>query len=127
MAKQSISYVPQTLDLAVYAGDGPSFTLNIKDVDGAPIDLTGTMRAQVRTKRYDPDPPDAEFEVDLTDHVNGVAILKLTGEQTEALFALTPTNKTFYTGVWDLEWTPDGAEPVTLCQGKLECVPDVTH
>lgn len=125
MAKQSISYIPQILDLNVYAGDGPSFTLNIKDPAGEVIPLTGTMSAQVRAARHAPDPPDAEFEVDLTDSANGVAVLKLTGEQTEALYALGSGKN--YRGVWDLQWAPEGSEPVTLCQGKLECFPDVTH
>lgn len=125
MAKQVLSYVPQTLDLAFYAGDGPSFTLNVKDPDGVAIPLTGTMTSQVRKKRHDPDPPDAEFEVDLTDSANGVAVLKLTGEQTEALYALGAGKN--YLGVWDLQWIPEGSEPVTLCQGKVECSADVTH
>jgi hypothetical protein len=126
MARQVLSYVPQTLDLAVYAGDGPSFTLNVKDPDGNAIPLTGTMKAQIRVTRHAADPPDAEFEVDLTNSATGVAVLKLTGEQTEALYALAAAGKN-YIGVWDLEWTPEGFEPVTLCQGKVECSPDVTH
>lgn len=126
MARQVLSYVPQTLDLAVYAGDGPSFALNVKDPAGDPIPLTGTMRAQVRRTRHAVDPPDAEFEVDLTDAATGIAVVKLTGDQTESLFALAVTGKN-YLGVWDLEWTPEGEEPVTLCQGKVECLADVTH
>lgn len=126
MARQSISYVPQILDLNIYAGDGPVFTLNVKDPDGLAIPLTGTMRAQIRVARHAPDPPDASFEVDLSNALNGVAVLKLTGDQTEALFALAVTGKN-YQGVWDLEWTPEGSEPVTLCQGKVECSADVTH
>lgn len=126
MARQTLSYVPQVLDLDIYAGDGPVFTLNVKDPAGDAIPLTGTMKAQIRLVRHAPDPPDAEFEVDLTDGATGVAILKLTGTQTEALFALAVAGKN-YQGVWDLEWTPEGSEPVTLCQGKVECSADVTH
>lgn len=126
MAKLSVSYIPQTVDLSLYAGDGPTFTLNVKDPDGVAIPLTGTMSAQVRKVRHAADPPDAEFEVDLTGGATGVAVLKLTGEQTEALFSLAVAGKN-YVGVWDLQWTPEGEEPVTLCQGKVECSADVTH
>lgn len=119
MAKQTITYDPQVLDLILYAGDGASFRLVVTQVGGAPVDLTGTMLAQVRPTRESVDTPDAIFDVDLTEAVDGIAVLSLTGDQTQALGK--------YTGVWDLEWTPTGQEPVTLCQGKLECLPDVSH
>lgn len=122
MAKQTISYVPQTLDLVLYAGDGTSFSLTVTDPDQVPINLTGTMIAQIRTEREAVDPPSAEFTIDLTDAALGVAALELTGVQTHSL--ITPEK---FVGVWDVQWTPDGGEPMTLCQGKVECFPDVSH
>ena len=122
MAKQTIIYEPQVLDLVFYAGDGANFRLVVTDILGVPLDLTGVMLAQVRVKRDAPDPPDAVFNIDLTGHAEGIAVLSLTGEETQAL---SPIAK--YSGEWDLEWTATDAEPVTLCQGKVECMPDVSH
>ena len=47
----------------------------------------------------------------------------MTGEQTRALVGSTGT----FTGVWDVEWEPANEEPRTLCQGKVECVADVSR
>ena len=122
MAKQKITYEPQILDLILYAGDGTEFTMTVTNPDLTPIPLTGTMIAQIRPEREALDPASAEFTIDLTDAADGIAVLKLTGEQTHAL--ITPEK---FEGVWDVEWTPEGGEPVTLCQGKVECFPDVSH
>lgn len=119
MAKQTITYDPQILDLILYAGDGANFRLVVTDAEGAPVNLTGTMLAQVRLTRDSADPPSAVFNVDLTEAVDGIATLTLTGDQTQDLGK--------YTGVWDLEWTATDQEPVTLCQGKVECLPDVSR
>jgi hypothetical protein len=122
MAKQKITYEPQILDLVLYAGDGTSFSLTVTDPDGVPINLTGSMIAQIRTARETVDPPSAEFTIDLTDAALGIAVLELTGAETHAL--ITPEK---FEGVWDIQWTPSGGEPMTLCQGKVECYPDVSH
>lgn len=123
MAKQTITYVPQVLDLVLYAGDGAKFRLVVTDTAGAPVNLTGTMIAQVRVAREDVDPPKAEFTIDLSEATDGVATLELTGLQTHSL--ITDAEK--FIGVWDLEWTATDDEPMTLCQGKVECDPDVSH
>lgn len=122
MAKQALTYEPQVLDLTLYAGDGTEFRLVVKDSSNVAIPLTGTMRAQIRESRSSPNPPSAVFNIDLSDGDDGIAILSLTGEQTQAL---APSSS--FSGVWDLEWTATGAEPVTLLQGKVECNPDVSH
>jgi hypothetical protein len=122
MAKQTLTYVPQTLDLVLYAGDGTSFSLTVTNPDETPVNLTGVIIAQIRTEREADDPPSAEFDVNLDDAVLGIAVLELTGDQTHAL--ITPEK---FVGVWDVQWTPDGGEPMTLCQGKVECFPDVSH
>ena len=122
MAKQTITYEPQVLDLVLYAGDGANFRLVVTDSVGAPLDLTGVMLAQVRSKRDEPDPPDAIFSVDLSQHTEGIATLTLTGDETQAL---APTTK--YSGEWDLQWTPEGEEPVTICQGKVDVNVDVSR
>lgn len=122
MAKQTITYDPQILNLVLYAGDGTNFSLTVTDAAGAPVDLTGTMLAQIRVDRESPDPPSAVFDIDLTRHAEGIAVLKLTGDQTQALAIVEK-----FDGVWDLEWTPAGEEPMTLCQGTVGCLPDVSR
>lgn len=119
MAKQTISYEPQVLDLILYAGDGSNFRLVITDTLGHPVNLSGAMIAQIRSTRDEIDPPDATFNIDLTNAEGGIAVLTLTGDQTTLLGK--------YRGVWDLEWTATGEEPVTICQGKVECLLDVSR
>ncbi len=123
MAKKTINYVPQSVDLILYAGDGTSFSLTVTDPDKVPINLTGTMLAQIRVERDSVDPPSAEFDIDLTNAANGVAVLELSGADTQALVV----DDTKFVGVWDIQWTPTNGEPMTLCQGKVECMPDVSR
>lgn len=122
MAKKKIDLNPQTLDLILYAGDGARFRMTVQDILEDIVPLTGTMRAQVRVERDDADPPSADFDLDISNALDGIVEFSLTGDQTQEL---APADK--FVGVWDLEWTPTGEEPVTLLQGVLECFPDVTH
>ena|SRR5215204_2372385 len=117
-----IDLSPKVLDLVLYAGDGVNFRLSITDKDDEIVPLTGEMEAQIRIKRLDADPPLGEFTIDLSDFEDGVALLSLTGAETQAL---APLKK--FVGVWDLQWTPEGQEPRTLCQGKVECFNDVSR
>lgn len=123
MAKKTISYIPQTLDLVLYAGDGAGIRFTIKDSDNKPLPLTGTMKAQIRLTREAIDPALATFAIDLADAAAGIALVSLTGVQTHSLIS----SEEKFVGIWDLQWTPTGSEPMTLCQGKVECFPDVTH
>lgn len=118
-----INVQPQILDLALYAGDGVSFRLICTDADGAPIDVTGAVKAQIRLERLTEDPALAEFSANMVDAYQGVVVLSLTGEQTQDL--VEPSGK--FVGVWDIQWTASGGQPRTLCQGKVECVTDVTR
>lgn len=118
-----INLQPQVLDLVLYAGDGFKLRFVCKTPDGAPIDVTGGVRAQVRVDRLSDDPPLADFAISLVDAYLGVIIISLTGAQTQALVG--DTGK--FSGVWDLEWDASTDEPRTICQGKLECVADVTR
>jgi hypothetical protein len=123
MAKKVLSFIPQNLDLRLYAGDGAGIRFTITDSIGAVLPITGEMKAEIRANREDLDPALATFDVDLSDFANGIVLISLTGEQTHALI----TGDEIFTGVWDLEWTPTSDEPATLVQGKVECYPDVTH
>lgn len=123
MARQKIDLTPQVLDLVLYAGDGAQIRITVRTSTNTPVDLSGTMKAQIRAEREDPDPPLADFSVDMTDAVDGVVIIGLTGDDTHALI----TGDEKFSGAWDLQWTPTGSEPQTIVQGKAECNPDVTH
>ena len=125
MASQ-INVQPQILDLFLYSGDGFKVRLTCKDAANAPIDVTGGVTAQIRLDRLHPtDPPIVDFAVDLVDAYLGVVKLSLTGDQTQDLTDGSAGGK--FAGVWDVEWDSAGDEPRTLCQGKVECVADVTR
>jgi hypothetical protein len=123
MAKKKLSFIPQTLDLLLYAGDGAGIRFTITDKTGAALPLTGEMKAQIRANREDVDPALAEFSVDTSDFATGIVLISLTGDQTHSLIS----GDEKFTGVWDLEWISTGDEPATLIQGNVECIPDVTH
>jgi hypothetical protein len=124
---------PPILDLALYAGDGISFKLSCTDNMEPPgsVAIVGDIQAQIRVDRLSADPPVAEFAADMTNADAGEVVLSLTGEQTQSLMVdLPPAAKGKFSGVWDVQWTPeapDSIEPRTLCQGKVECVADVTR
>jgi hypothetical protein len=126
MANQ-INVQPQILDLSLYAGDGVEFRLICTDSAGAPIDITGTVKAQIRLDRLSTDPPIVEFSVNSVDAYQGIVVLSLTGVQTTELVQDDSSKAGKFSGVWDIQWTPSGKQPRTLCQGKVECVTDVTR
>jgi hypothetical protein len=126
MASQ-INLQPQVMDLALYAGDGVDLLLNFLDTAGAPIDVNGTVKAQIRLERLAPDPPIVEFTVSLVDAYLGKVTITLTGAQTKALVDDPSSTAGKFAGVWDIQWTPAGKQPRTVCQGRVECVSDVTR
>lgn len=83
-AALTISLTPQVVSLSLYAGDGVSLRLVATDSLGVPIDLTGTVTAQIRESRT-ADLSLADFTVDLTDAIDGIVMLTLDGTQTAAL------------------------------------------
>jgi hypothetical protein len=122
-----INIRPQVLDLMLYAGDGIEFRLICTDSGEDPVDITGVVRAQVRLDRLNQDPPIVEFAVEMQDAYQGIIVLSLTGEQTQELVEQPSSPAGQFTGVWDIEWEPANQEPRTLCQGKVECVADVSR
>lgn len=125
MAGQTLNFRPTVLNLLLYAGDGLSIKLTCKDKTGNPIDINGSVKAQIRLDRLHPDePPLASFTVSLVDAYLGIIALSLTGAQTLSLLE-DGANK--FTGVWDVQWTPSDLQIRTLVQGSVECVADVTR
>jgi hypothetical protein len=120
-----IQLLPDILDLSIYAGDGVVFRMICAGAEGFPVDMSGEVKAQIRLERLSPDPPLASFAVDSADAEQGIIVLSLTGEETADLIE-EPAE--IFEGVWDAQWTPpDSEHPKTLCQGKVECVIDVSR
>ena len=122
-----INVQPQPLDLLLYAGDGISFRLICADGAGAPIDITGAVKAHIRLNRLNGVPPIVLFDANLIDAYQGIVVLSLTGDQTQELSDHESASSGKFVGVWDVEWEAVDAEPRTLCQGKVECAADVTR
>lgn len=122
MAATKISLIPSDLDLELYAGDGVELVLGLTDAAGQALNVTGVVLAQIRTTAADP-APTASFAADLSQGATGKVILSLTGVQTASL--VSGANK--FAGVWDMQWTVTGGQPVTVLKGKVTCEPDVTR
>ena len=120
-----ISHQPMLLDLELYAGDGIAFKLICTDSENAPLPITGTVKSQIRVDRISDIEPIIEFASNLAESADGIIYLSLTGQQTQQLPINAKSGK--FNGVWDVQWTPEGSEPSTLCQGKVLCVADVTR
>jgi len=119
-----ISLLPPQCNLALYAGDGVAIRLTVQYKDGTPYPLDGgTVYASIRHSRIDPDPPLLAFNVDTTDAAGGIVILGLAGADTQTLLGGLAT----FSGVWDAQFQPTGADPKTLIQGTVSCVADVTR
>lgn len=122
MAKANkIDRTPETLDLALYAGDGVSIRLGVTDNAGNPMNIAGELTAQIRQTRAATEVA-AEFTA-VPDGTTGAVIISLTGAQTAALVEAGEN----FSGVWDIQWRPPDAEPVTLTTGQVTCNADVTR
>ena len=127
MATQVINLQPQILDLALYAGDGVEFRLVCTNGSNAPVNVTGSVAAQIRLNRLDATAPIVEFTTDMVDAHQGIITLSLTEDQTRELVDHPSASQGRFVGVWDIQWSPSTSQPRTLCQGKVECVADVTR
>lgn len=121
-----IDLVPESLDLKLYGGDGVELRLTVTNTIGDPIPLTGAINAQIRSTRSN-NAALATFATDLTDGATGIVILSLTGDQTEALHGSITTPSEHFSGVWDVQWTPQGGQPVTIVMGAVDSQLDVTR
>lgn len=125
MAGQTLDFRPEILNLDIYAGDGLSINLNCKDPAGNPIEISGSVEAEIRQDRLHPsDAPLVNFNVNLVDAYLGIIGLTLTGAQSLSLLG---DGVEKFTGVWDVQWTPAQLQIRTLVQGIVECVADVTR
>lgn len=119
----STNLAPTTHDLVLYAGDGAILNLTVLDpTTSEPLNITGTVRAHIRAQKSDPTPA-AQFTSDLSEAALGKITLELTGADTQPLIA----DRGDYKGFWDCEWDPISGEPLTLYQGKVTVIQDVTR
>lgn len=125
-SNRAINVQPKVVDLLLYAGDGITFRLLCKNSEGAPVDITGSVSAQIRVEREDAAAV-VSFTTVMTDAYLGIVRLSLTGDQTQELVDHESAVNGKFVGVWDIEWDPSDAEPRTLSQGSVECVVDVTR
>lgn len=123
----AIDLQPEVLDLSLYAGDGVKLPMRCVDKTGAPIDLSGAIDAQIRVDRLESSEAVVTFAVNTVDAYEGKIVLSLTGDQTTQLILDPSTKQGKFVGVWDIQWTPAGDQPRTICQGKVECVADVSR
>ena len=118
-----ISLIPTELDLALYAGDGVDLVVTLTNSAGEPLVVNGVVIAQIRASRADAASA-AEFSTSLSDGSNGNVGLSLSGTDTASLVKADAKQ---FSGVWDMQWTSNGGEPVTVLQGKITCDADVTR
>lgn len=121
MAKNRINRVPDSLDLALYAGDGVSIRLGLTDSSGDALTISGEMKAQIRQTKTAGEVA-AEFTT-TPDPATSSVVISLTGVQTAGLVE----NEVAFKGVWDIQWVPEDGQPVTLIQGEVTCDADVTR
>lgn len=115
-----VDLTPVVVDLVFYAGDDGSFKLVFLDSDRAVIDLSAyDLTAQIRRSRGSSD--FINLDLDMTDAVTGVVTVVVPPDTTRAL-ANDAWDKT---SQWDLQCT--SPLTVTLIQGTIVCVQDVTR
>lgn len=118
-----VSLAPANLDmLGVRAGDRNLVQLTFL-AGGLPLDLTGaTIEAQARLT-----PTDAAAavtgEIDVTDAAAGQLDLRWPGDDVRTLLGAEES----WSGVWDLQSTMPGEDPVTLVAGRFTAAMDVTR
>lgn len=117
-----VNFSPAAVDLVgIRAGDRNRMTVTLTS-GGAPWNLTGyTVAAQARITPAADEALSAE--VFLTDPAQGIVDIEWPGEDVRMLIGLLPQ----WRGVWDLQVTPDGGEPLTVAAGRFTADLDVTR
>jgi len=113
---------PACVDITgVRAGDRNLMAVTLTTA-GQPFDLTGlVVSAQARLNPLATEAISAV--VDVVDAVAGRVMLYWPGDEVTAMLA----GKTSWKGVWDLQVSQTGADPVTFAAGKFSAVMDVTR
>lgn len=118
-----VNFAPAPVDLTgIRAGDRNLMRVTVTS-GGAPWDLTGAaVAAQARLS-----PTDATAALvatcTITDAANGVVEVQWSGTAVRTLLGSAKA----WNGVWDLQVTPFGAEPLTVAAGRFQADLDVTR
>jgi len=117
-----VNLTPSRVDLqGVRAGDRNLVSWTIRS-GGVPVDLTGkTVEAQARLTADNEAALSAVVEV--LDEVNGTGTLRWPGDELRDLLA----GETKFAGVWDMQVTTPGEDPVTVAAGVFLADMDVTR
>jgi len=107
-----IDLTPPRVDIRVTAGDTLTFSLTVRDSDGAPFILSGTLAAQARRTFRDDDAVDFTVTADAN-----VATLTLDAADTAGMVG---------GWVWDVDYV-DSEGVRTLAAGRLTVAPEVTR
>ena len=111
---QTITRLPATVNLVIYAGDDVTFTLLVTDPGGGEADLSdATAEAQIRTRA---DSPDVAAQFQAVIEGNGVTLTLRT-----ATTAQLPAR-----AVWDCKLTVAGWV-TTIVAGSIAVTPRVTR
>jgi hypothetical protein len=104
-----IDLTPARVDVTVTQGDTLTFQLAVKDSDGVPVTLTGTVQAQAR--RTFKDATAVSFAVT---KAGNVATLTLSAAQTVGMTG---------TWVWDCDYITSST--TTIAAGEIRVTPEV--
>lgn len=116
----SVDLTPAVVDLTFYAGDDGDFKLVFLDTNRVAIDMSAyVLSAQIRKTRESADHTD--LTLDMTDAATGVITVQVPSDITRSLVADSWSKSS----VWDLQCTSPLV--VTLMQGKVLCLQDVTR
>lgn len=127
MATQSIGSFGSKLDLNIRQGATFSSIVTLQNPDLTPIDLTGaTVRGQIRKKALDTAVVE-DFDVTLTDAVNGEFEFGLTDEATAAIAAGEQIAEPASLYVWDMELEDSLGRVTALFYGKVTVLREVTR
>lgn len=105
------------------AGDANEMTFTLTS-GGVPIDLTGlTLDAQARKTAQAPDPPAMTAVIEITDAALGKGVIRWPGAEVSSALAGAGS----WSGVWDLQIGDGTGDPVTVVEGTIGAVSDVTR
>jgi hypothetical protein len=116
------------VDLLIRQGATFSAEVTLTNPDGTAVDLAGaTVRAQMRRKALDANPPLATFTVTMIDAAGGVFSFSLTDAQTAALVAAEDPAGIDSRAVWDMELLDAAGRVTPVYYGKVTIHREVTR
>jgi len=106
-----------------YRGDTLRYRLELKDVDGNPIDLTGSTFWLTMKSNPIMDDSSAEIQVSVSTHVdatNGITEIIVPNTITDTL---TPKTTLYY----DIQWVAPSGDVTTIIADRVKVLADITR